>query len=76
MYHDIKVPQVLFMRNGADTRDAAGRHRSARDPKGWQKQRCRWMLSREREAAYGSAINRSVSLMILFGSAPDILRSG
>ena len=37
MYLDVKVAQVVFMRNGADTRDSEGRIRDEADP-------CRFVL--------------------------------
>ena len=37
MYLDVEVPQVVFMRNGADTRDSEGRIRDEADP-------CRFFL--------------------------------
>ena len=54
----IKVSKVVFVRNSTD----------ARDTEGWNCQRMIWPGAAE-QGAYGSAMSRSVSLMIRFGSA-------
>ena len=55
MYLHVEVPQVIFMRYGADTGHSAMAFSS--------------VVSMLRQYSYGSAINLSVSFMILFGSA-------
>lgn len=59
MDFDIKVSQVIFVRYGADSRDTAWQNRLAIIPD----------VLREKESAYGSAINLSVSLMMRLGRA-------
>lgn len=54
---DVKVAKVVLVRHGVDAR-YAGQKRSAGG-----------RLSHGVHKSHGSAINRSVSLMILFGSA-------
>ena len=61
MDHDVEVSQVVFMWNGADSRDS--------DLK--ESVTC---LCRSSRYTYGSAISRSVSFTILFGRAAIFAR--
>ena len=65
---DVKVPQIVLVRDGADARNAVG----SCCVNGYGSRQ----TDLDMGGTHGSAINRSVSLMIRFGSAMLTQHSG